>query len=83
MYLVGMSEYIPYNLWLMVLLKEQGYEINDDVVFQENKSVIFMDKNGRNSCTVKSRHVNVRFFSVKYRIDKGEVIIEYFPTHLI
>ena len=78
-----MSEYIPYNLWLMVLLKEQGYEINDDVVFQENKSVIFMDKNGRNSCTVKSRHVNVRCFSVKYRIDKGEVIIEYFPTHLI
>ena len=61
--LVGMSEYIPYNLWLVMLLNEQGYEIKDNVVFQDNKSAILMENNGIKSCTGNSRHINFRFFS--------------------
>ena len=38
-----------------------------------------MEKNGRNSCAGNSRHINVRYFFVKDRVDKGEVII-YCPT---
>ena len=42
-----------------------------------------MQKNGRNSCTGNSRHVNIRYFFVKDRIDKGEIEVEYCPTHLM
>ena len=28
--LIGMSYYIPYHLWLMMILKEQGYDIKDN-----------------------------------------------------
>ena len=49
--IVGMSEYIPYNIWLNMFLKEQGYNIMDNVVFQDNQSAIQMEINGRNSCT--------------------------------
>ena len=39
--------------------------------------------NGRNSCTGNSRHINIRYFWVKDRVDNKEVRIEYIPTHLM
>ena len=57
-----MSEYIPYNLWLMMLLKEQRYEKKVSVVFQDNKSTNLMEKNGKKSFTENYRNINVRYF---------------------
>ena len=42
-----------------------------------------MEKNGRNSCTGNSRHIHIRYFFVKYIIDKGEMKVENFPTYLV
>ena len=78
--IVGMSEYIPYNIWLSMFLKEQGYDLMDNVVFQDNQSAIRMEINGRNSCTGNSRHIHIRYFFVKDRIDKKEMRVEYCPT---
>ena len=39
-----------------------------------------MEINGRNSCTGNARHIKVRYFFVKDRVDNGEVKIEYCPT---
>ena len=81
--LVGVSEYLPYNIWLMMFLKKQGYNIMNNVLYQDNKSAIKMERNGRNSCTGNSRHINVRYFFVKDRVDKGEIVVEHCPTHLM
>ena len=81
--LVGVSEYIPYNLWILMFLEEQGYGIKENVIYQDNQSAMLMEKNGRNSCTGNSRHINVRYFFVKDRIDKGEVRVQYCPTGLM
>ena len=78
---VGMSEYVPYNIWLVNFLKSQGYEIQQNIIYQDNQSAIRMERNGRNSCTGNSRHIDVRYFFVKDRIDKGEMCVEYCPTH--
>ena len=78
--LVGLSEYIPYNIWLFNFLNAQGYQIESNIVFQDNQSAIRMENNGRNSCTGNSRHINIRYFFVKDRIDKGELVIQYCPT---
>ena len=43
--LVGNSEYIPYNIWVVMFLEEQGYELKDNVVYQDNESTIKMMKN--------------------------------------
>ena len=79
--LVGVSEYIPYNIWLLNFLGKQGYMVNSNILYQDNESAIRMERNGRNSCTGNSRHVDIRFFFVKDRIDKNEVKIEYSPTY--
>ena len=76
-----MSEYIPYNIWFMNFLSEQGYKVKHNILYQDNQSAMRMEKNGRNSCTGNSRHIDIRFFFVKDRIDKGEMKLEYCPTY--
>ena len=39
-----------------------------------------MEKNGRNLCTGNSRHIDIRYFFTKDRVDKGELDIGYCPT---
>ena len=61
----------------------QGYAIKNNIIYQYNQSAIRMEKNGRNSCTGNSRHIHIRYFFVKYRIEKEEIRVEYCPTHLM
>ena len=81
--LVSASEYLPYTLWFKHFMEEQGYKIKDNVLYQDNKSAILMEINGRNSCTGNSRHINIRYFWMKDRIDNKEVRVEYLPTHIM
>ena len=34
-------------------------------------------------CTGKLRHINIRYFFVKDRVDNGKVKIEYLPTQIM
>ena len=78
--LVGLSEYLPYDIWMKNFLESQGYEVKENIIYQDNQSAMKMEKNGRNSCTGNSRHVSIRYFFVKDRVEKGEVSIVYCPT---
>ena len=77
---VGLSEYIPYSIWLVYFLQEQGFHLTTNHIHQDNQSAIKMETNGRKSCTGNSRHINIRYFFVKDRIDKGEFSIGFCPT---
>ena len=57
--------------------------MKNNTVYQYNMSTIKILKNGRNSCTGNSRHINVRYFFVKDRIDKGKFKVMYCPTRLM
>ena len=61
--LVGMIEYLTYNLCPMNFLHGQGYGIMSNILYQDNQSAIRMEKNGSNSCTGISRNINIRFLS--------------------
>ena len=67
----------------MVIMSAQGYVIKNNVIYQVNQIVVCMEKNGRNSCTGNSRYIHIRYFSVKDRIDKGEMKVEYCPINLM
>ena len=60
--LVGVSEYLPYDLWQVNFFMEQRYDIRNNIIYQDNESAIKMERNGRNSCTGNSRHVDIKFF---------------------
>ena len=77
---VGTSDYMPYNIWLRNFMKVQGYELKDNVIFQDNKSAIKMGTNGRRSSTGNSRHIHIRYFFMKDIIERKEARIIYCPT---
>jgi len=77
---VGTSDYVPYNFYLKNFIEAQGQVLKKNVIYQDNQSAMKMEKNGRNSCTWNSRHINIRYFFVKDRHDKKEITIEYCPT---
>jgi hypothetical protein len=81
--LVGVSEYLPYDIWFILFFGAQGYKIKQNILFQDNESAIKMEVNGRNSCTGNSRHIDIKYFWVKDRVDKKEVEVKYCPTKLM
>ena len=61
-------------------MSSQGYDIKDNIIYQDNQSAIKMERNGRMSSTGRSRHINIRYFWVKDLVDNKMVKIEYCPT---
>ena len=43
-------------------------------------SAMKVEKNGQNSCTGNSRHISIRYFLVKDRLDKTEFRLDYCLT---
>ena len=77
---VGTSDYLPHNIHFTMFLREQGYPINNNIMYQDNQSAMKMITNGRMSCTSNSKHVDIRYFFIKDRIHKKEIEIAYCPT---
>ena len=61
----------------------QGYEITKTFPFQDNKTAIKMEKNGRESCAGNYRHVKIRHFFVRDRVGKEEIEVQLCSTHLM
>ena len=47
---------------------------------QDNKLTILMATNRQFSCSKHTKHIKNRYFMIKDKIGKGEVIIQYCPT---
>ena len=78
--LVGICDFLPYPLWFLLFLKHQGYTLDENIIFRDNESAMRLEKKGRNLCTGNSRHIDIKYFFVKDRINNGDVSISYCPT---
>ena len=78
--LVGASDYLPNTLWTKYFLEAQGYELETNSFAQDNQSAIKLEKNGRASAGQKSRHINIRYFFVKDRVQSENINIVHCPT---
>ena len=78
--LVGLNDVLPQVLWTRYFLEAQGYEVRDSIVYQDNQSTILLSVNGKASSGRRTRHINIRYFFIKDRVDSGEVKLEYCPT---
>jgi hypothetical protein len=77
--LVGISDSLSQVIWSREFMMGQGYEMKATKINQDNKSTITMIKNGKGS-SKKTRHVNIRYFWVKEKVDSGEVDISYLQS---
>ena len=58
----------------------QGYKIEENIVFQDNKSTIILEKEGKTSSSKRTKHIKVRYFFIKDMMEQGEMEIKYCPT---
>jgi len=61
-------------------LLDQGFDVSDNVIYQDNQSAILLARNGRSSSGKRTRHIDICYFFVSDRIKQGEVRVEYCPT---
>jgi len=65
---VGLDDALSYIIWARNFLGEQGYDIEPSLVYQDNKSAILLETNGKTSCTKRTKHIEVKYFYVKDRV---------------
>ena len=41
---VGVSDYLPYNIWIYLFMIAQGYDIKQNILIQDNQSEKNMEK---------------------------------------
>ena len=67
-------------LWTKLFLEEQGYTVENNILYQDNKSAILLEENGRKSSGKRTRALNVRYFFLTDQVEKGNLTITYCPT---
>jgi hypothetical protein len=78
--LVGVDDVSVMIIWTKLFLEEQGYNINSNILYQDNKSAILLETNGKKSSGKRARALNIRNFFLTDQVEKGNVTIVYCPT---
>ena len=61
---VGADDYMPAIHWTRYFLEAQGYGVQENILFQDNKSSILLEKNGKASSRKCMKHINIRYFFI-------------------
>ena len=77
--LIGLSDSSSQVIWTREFLIAQGYDLDAAKIRQDNKSTMALVEKGR-STSERTRHISIRYFFIKDRVDRGELSIEYTPT---
>ena len=78
--IVGVDDASTNIIWGNYFINAQGYHIEETEVFQDNISSSYLLVNGRESSGKRTKHMNVRYFFAKNRIENGEMKIKWCPT---
>ena len=78
--LVGADDASVLILWTKLFLEAQGYPIEKNILYQDNKSAILLEVNGKRSSSSRTRALNIRCFFMTDQVEKGNVSIEHCPT---
>jgi hypothetical protein len=76
----AVDDAMPMVLWTRQFLEGQVYAIKDNIVYQDNQSAMLLEKNGQQSSTKRTRHLNIRYYFVTDRIRAKQLTVEYCPT---
>ena len=64
-------------------MEHQVYKFKQNHLMQDSMSAMKMEKNGQNSCTGDSRHINIIYLFVMDRVDKKEIEIVHCPNEVM
>jgi hypothetical protein len=59
--LVGVDNMMPIVVWSHYFLMSQGYGVTQNLLLQDNRSFMLLEKNGRASSGKRTRHISIRY----------------------
>jgi hypothetical protein len=78
--LFGVDDLLGYILWACYFMIEQGYDMDLSLLYQNNMSAILLETNGRASSSKQTKHIKVKYFLIKDKVNREEITIEHCPT---
>jgi hypothetical protein len=78
--LVAVDDAATMILWTKLFLEAQGYNVEKNIVYQDNKSAILLETNSKKSLGKRTRVLNIRYFSTTDQVEKGNAQIEHCGT---
>ncbi|CAJ1938644.1 unnamed protein product [Cylindrotheca closterium] len=78
--LIAVDDVVTMILWTKLFMEWQGYPIEKNILYQDNKSAILLEENGGKSAGKRSQAINIRYFFIRDQVEKGNVKIKYCPT---
>ena len=61
-------------------MKAQGIKVKDNILYQDNKSVILLEKNDRALSSKRTKYIEVWYYYVADWIEKGDLSVVWCPT---
>ena len=77
--LVALSDYASQAIWLRNFIIAQGYDVGPAILHQDNMSCMALIKRG-GPASERSRHIDIRYFWVKEKVDGKDAIVKHLPT---
>ncbi len=77
--LVGVDDLMSLIILSRNFLEAQGYAVVDNILHQDNRSAIPLEKNGKMSSGKRTKHIAICYFFVTDRIRAGEISPKWFP----
>ncbi len=77
---VGVDDALILILWTRLFMEAQGYPIEQNILYQDNKSAILLEENGKKSSSKRTRAINIRYFFIGDQVTKKNVEVQYCPT---
>jgi hypothetical protein len=78
--IVGADNFMPAICWTRHFMKSQGYTVNDNIAYQDNKSSILLEKNRKALSSKRTNHINICYFFITDRIQNNELLVVWCPT---
>ena len=61
-------------------MEAQGYDIKDNIVYQDNQGAMKLKNNGKRSSTKNTHHMEIWYFFITNNIRRNKLLVEYCPT---
>jgi hypothetical protein len=81
--LVGADDAMPQIIWTKYFIEAQGHVISENILYKDNLSTMLLEKNGKKSSSKRTKHIGVRYFFIKDRVDSGDLTIKHFATEVM
>ena len=74
----GADNRLPQFLWNLYFMVDQWFNTEGSILYQDNLRVMLLETNGRGSSTLRTTHIQVRYYMIKCRISVEYVTLRIY-----